>query len=59
MSQQGCSIVIATRNRPALLAECLAGIARQDFSGNVEEVIVESKAQIAAFRVELDKFKEG
>lgn len=40
MSQLGCSIVIATRNRPALLAECLAGIARQDFSGNVEEVIV-------------------
>ena len=40
MSQPTSTIVIATRNRPALLAECLAGIARQDFSGNVDEVIV-------------------
>lgn len=40
MGQLTSSIVIATRNRPALLAECLAGIARQNFSGNVDEVIV-------------------
>ena len=40
VSQPTSTIVIATRNRPALLARCLAGIARQDFSGNVCEIIV-------------------
>ena len=34
------SIVIATRNRAALLTDCLNGIADQDFAGRVEEVIV-------------------
>ena len=32
--------MIATRNRAALLSDCLAGVANQDFAGRVEEVIV-------------------
>lgn len=39
-NQPTISIVIATRNRPALLSQCLAGIACQDFPGNVEEILV-------------------
>ena len=40
MREPTASIVIATRNIAALLRDCLAGIANQDFAGRVEEVLV-------------------
>ena len=40
MNHPTISIVIATRNRSDLLSQCLAGIACQEFSGNVEEILV-------------------